>query len=67
MSERESIESMRLFKPRVAMVLGWTTLASLVVLGLFGLWGAPPARVAYRQPGGSATVLTSAPVVRGVA
>ena len=45
MSERKSIESMRLFKPRVAMVLGWTTLASLVVLGLFGLWGAPPDRV----------------------
>ena len=37
--------SMRLFKPRVAMVLGWCTLASVVVLALFGLWGAPPDKV----------------------
>ena len=37
--------STRLFKPRVAMVLGWATLASLVVLALFGLWGAPPDKV----------------------
>jgi heme exporter protein C len=33
---------MRLLKPRVAMVLGWLTLLSIVVLCLFGLWGAPP-------------------------
>jgi heme exporter protein C len=33
---------MRLLKPRVAMVLGWSTLVSVVVLALFGLWGAPP-------------------------
>ena len=62
MRERESIESMRLFKPRVAMVLGWATLASLVVLALFGLWcgwiaarrGSPrrPARAAA-QPAAS--------------
>jgi heme exporter protein C len=33
---------MRLLKPQVAVVLGWLTLVSLVVLALFGLWGAPP-------------------------
>src|SRR6516165_1264927 len=33
---------MRLLKPPVARVLGWASLASLVVLALFGLWGAPP-------------------------
>jgi heme exporter protein C len=33
---------MRLLNPRVAMVLGWLSLVSAVVLGLFGLWGAPP-------------------------
>lgn len=32
---------MTLLKPAVARVLGWATLASLVVLALFGLWGAP--------------------------
>jgi heme exporter protein C len=36
---------MRLLKPQVATVLGWLTLVSLVVLALFGLWGAPPDRV----------------------
>ena len=33
---------MRLLNPQVARALGWATLASLVVLALFGLWGAPP-------------------------
>jgi heme exporter protein C len=33
---------MRLLKPPVARVLGWASLAALVVLALFGLWGAPP-------------------------
>jgi heme exporter protein C len=33
---------MRLLKPPVARALGWASLASLVVLALFGLWGAPP-------------------------
>jgi heme exporter protein C len=33
---------MRLLKPPVARILGWASLASLVVLALFGLWGAPP-------------------------
>ena len=33
---------MTLLKPTVSRVLGWLTLASLVVLALFGLWGAPP-------------------------
>ncbi|MBM3671075.1 MAG: cytochrome C biogenesis protein [Actinobacteria bacterium] len=33
---------MTLFNPTVARVLGWLTLASLIVLALFGLWGAPP-------------------------
>ena len=33
---------MRLLKPPVARVLGWASLASLVMLALFGLWGAPP-------------------------
>jgi heme exporter protein C len=36
---------MRLLKPRVAMVLGWSTLVSVVVFALFGLWGAPPDEV----------------------
>jgi heme exporter protein C len=36
---------MRLLKPQVATVLGWLTLVSLVVLVLFGLWGAPPDRI----------------------
>src|ERR1700741_2731490 len=35
----------RLFKPVVGAVLPWCTLGSLVVLALFGLWGAPPDRV----------------------
>lgn len=33
---------MRLLKPRVARALGWASLVALVVLALFGLWGAPP-------------------------
>ena len=33
---------MTLLKPTVGRVLGWLTLTSLVVLALFGLWGAPP-------------------------
>ncbi|MEX1006867.1 MAG: cytochrome c biogenesis protein CcsA [Acidimicrobiia bacterium] len=33
---------MRLLKPQVATVLGWLSLVALVVLALFGLWGAPP-------------------------
>ena len=33
---------MRLLKPQVGIVLGWLSLVSLVVLALFGLWGAPP-------------------------
>jgi len=36
---------MRLLKPQVATVLGWLSLVSLVVLALFGLWGAPPDRI----------------------
>jgi len=35
----------RLLHPRVATVLGWLTLVSLVALALFGLWGAPPDEV----------------------
>ncbi|HUV10983.1 MAG TPA: cytochrome c biogenesis protein CcsA [Acidimicrobiia bacterium] len=33
---------MTLLKPVVSTALGWVTLAALVVLALFGLWGAPP-------------------------
>src|SRR6476469_7146363 len=33
---------MTLLKPQIARALGWASLASLVVLALFGLWGAPP-------------------------
>jgi heme exporter protein C len=33
---------MTLLKPTVGRVLGWATLAAIVVLALFGLWGAPP-------------------------
>ncbi len=33
---------MTLLKPAIGRALGWATLASLVVLALFGLWGAPP-------------------------
>jgi len=33
---------MRLLKPPIGRALGWATLAALVVLALFGLWGAPP-------------------------
>jgi heme exporter protein C len=36
---------MRLLKPQVSRWLGWGTLAALVVLAMFGLWGAPPDRV----------------------
>jgi heme exporter protein C len=31
-----------LLKPSVGRLIGWLTLGSLVVLALFGLWGAPP-------------------------
>jgi heme exporter protein C len=33
---------MTLLKPAVGRVIAWAALASLVVLALFGLWGAPP-------------------------
>lgn len=33
---------MTLLKPTIGRALGWATLAALVVLALFGLWGAPP-------------------------
>jgi heme exporter protein C len=36
---------MRLLTPHVSRWLGWGTLAALVVLAMFGLWGAPPDRV----------------------
>lgn len=36
---------MTLLNPRLARALGWATLAALVVLAMFGLWGAPPDRV----------------------
>lgn len=36
---------MTLLKPVVSRVLGWATLVAVVVLALFGLWGAPPDRV----------------------
>jgi heme exporter protein C len=35
----------RLLNPRVAAGIGWAALVSLVLLGLFGLWGAPPDEV----------------------
>ncbi|MEX2100047.1 MAG: cytochrome c biogenesis protein CcsA [Acidimicrobiia bacterium] len=36
---------MTLLKPQVGRALGWATLGALVVLAMFGLWGAPPDRV----------------------
>jgi heme exporter protein C len=33
---------MTLLKPAIGRAIGWATLVSLVVLALFGLWGAPP-------------------------
>ena len=36
---------MTLLKPSVGKALGWASLGALVVLALFGLWGAPPDRV----------------------
>lgn len=33
---------MTLLKPQIGRLLGWVTLAALIVLALFGLWGAPP-------------------------
>lgn len=36
---------MTLLHPRLARALGWISLAALVVLAMFGLWGAPPDRV----------------------
>jgi heme exporter protein C len=38
-------DDMRLFKPVVSTVLGWASLVAVVVLALFGLWGAPPDEV----------------------
>src|SRR5438445_1593716 len=32
----------RLLNPQLSRALGWLALASLIVLALFGLWGAPP-------------------------
>jgi heme exporter protein C len=37
-----SARDMRLLQPRVSTVLGWAALVSMIVLTLFGLWGAPP-------------------------
>jgi len=34
-------DSTRLLKPQVSRVLGWFALASMIVLALLGLWGAP--------------------------
>jgi heme exporter protein C len=34
--------STRLLKPQISRALGWLTLLALIVLTLFGLWGAPP-------------------------
>ncbi len=33
---------MTLLKPAVARALGWSAIVALVVLAMFGLWGAPP-------------------------
>jgi heme exporter protein C len=33
---------MTLLKPAVSRVLGWAALVAVIVLALFGLWGAPP-------------------------
>ena len=33
---------MTLLKPAIGRALGWSSLGALVVLALFGLWGAPP-------------------------
>lgn len=33
---------MTLLAPTVGRVLGWATIAAIIVLALFGLWGAPP-------------------------
>src|SRR5204862_878571 len=41
-AQRRERESMRLLKPQVSKALGWLALASMIVLALFGLWGAPP-------------------------
>jgi heme exporter protein C len=38
-------DDMRLLKPVVSTVLGWASLVAVVVLTLFGLWGAPPDEV----------------------
>ena len=38
-------DDMRLLKPVVSTVLGWASLVAVVVLALFGLWGAPPDEV----------------------
>jgi heme exporter protein C len=39
MSERDGVA---LLKPSIRRVVGWAALASVVVLAMFGLWGAPP-------------------------
>ncbi len=36
---------MRLLKPGWSLVIGWAAAASLVTLGIFGLWVAPPDRI----------------------
>lgn len=36
---------MTLLKPAVGRIVGWAALGSLVVLAMFGLWGAPPDEV----------------------
>jgi heme exporter protein C len=36
---------MRLLKPQVSVALGWLSLVAVVVLALFGLWGAPPDKI----------------------
>jgi heme exporter protein C len=36
------MSDMRLLKPGVSKALGWLALVAMVVLALFGLWGAPP-------------------------
>ncbi|MEX2254024.1 MAG: cytochrome c biogenesis protein CcsA [Acidimicrobiia bacterium] len=36
---------MTLLKPAVSRAVGWSAVAALVVLALFGLWGAPPDKV----------------------
>ncbi len=44
MSHHDARET-RLLGPRVSTGIGWGALVALVLLGLFGLWGAPPDEV----------------------